>query len=189
MVLIKRRVEKKEKKKLNLKGKKMAAEGLICAAALASGCGAPVKVSDAGPDSEMDADAPRDVGPDSDQRSDSAIDSDIRPDVEFDVELDSCPDLELACPTWTEQNGDLTINMGASAVVGGVRITALRNERDVGIVELHCDSTDEPYGEMRLPLMSFERMFVDTATVELVCGGIIGGRRLSLVADVQTPCR
>ncbi len=139
---------------------------------------------------------PRDAAPesgiDADQRdSDISRDADFTdgPGHRFDAGFDAgyCPEAE--CTTSNESMNEVRLDIGSSQVVGGVRITALSDDGPNAWVTLTCDETGEVYQEnVHLPLNSIETFSVDTATVELLCFGIIGGARLFMNVNVTTPC-
>lgn len=168
--------------------KKAAAIGLV---SLAAGCGGERVYYDGSAFPPRDAGPGLEAGADADQL-DSDVDSggDGGPGHRFDAAFDAdypCPTLE--CETSNEARNEVRLDIGGSVVIGGVRVTALSDDGPNAWVTLTCDETGEIYGEnIHLPLNSIETFPVDTATVELLCFGIIGGTRLFMNINVTTPC-
>jgi hypothetical protein len=167
--------------------KKAAAAGLV---ALAASCGGERVYYDGNAFPPRDG-GPVEAGADADQDSDARADADAGgPGQRFDAAFDAdypCPTLE--CGTSNEARNEVRLDIGGSTVVGGVRITALSDDGPNAWVTLTCDESGEVYAEgVRLQLNSIEAFSVDTATVELMCFGIIGGTRLFMNVNVTTPC-
>jgi len=174
--------------------KKLAAEGIICLAILTPACGGQPISEDAGANPDTSARIDSDVvghdpdRNDADMRNDSDLSVDARPDVEVEVELPPCP--EPACAMESDSEPELRVDIGGSAVVGGIKITGLSNDGPVAYVDLHCDSTGEILAEnVTLPLNSTEEISHEIANVEMMCFGILGDMRLFMNVTVTPNCR
>lgn len=165
--------------------KKAAVAGLI---ALGAGCNGERVYYDGSAYLPRDA-GQIEAGADADQRdSDTAADADAlhRFDAAFDADY-PCPTIE--CSTSNEARNELRLDIGGSQVVGGVRILGVSDDGPNAYVTLVCDESGEVYlDNVHLPLNSIETFSVDTATVEILCFGIIGGTRLFMNVNVTTPC-